>query len=107
MLQVFNDEKGALIKWTLPRKHIALQTFVHTYELYGFIVKVDSNEELPSISQWSKVGNVQPMKLPMAVTLTNILKTKKYVFAVRAVFDKSASLVSEFSKPSYLREDSG
>ena len=104
MLQVFNDKKGVLIKWTLPKKFISLQAFVHMYELYGFIITRDSNEELPSISRWSKVGDVQPLKLPMAVTLTNILKTKNYVFAVRAVFNKGGTLVSEFSKPSYLRD---
>lgn len=101
VVQVFHDTKGVLIKWTLPKKYIHLQEGVKLYELYAYIVKRGS-DELPPISQWSKVGVIKPLKLPMAVTLTNVVKTKKYAFAVRALFGKTAS---QYSKPSSLRED--
>ena len=100
MVQVLNDVKGVLIKWTLPKKYIPLEALVRSYEIYAFIVKADGTGVYPPFSEWSKVGKIQPLKLPMAVTLTNVLKTKKYMFSVRAIFDEDSATVSQFSKPS-------
>ena len=105
LVQVMHDEKGVLIKWTLPKKYLKLQEGVTAYELYAHIIKGRVEEEIPPVSDWSRVGKVKPLKLPMAVTLTNVIKTKKYFFSVRALFG-SETCASQFSKPSCFREDS-
>ena len=101
-----HDEKGVLIKWTLPKKYLKLQDDVTMYELYAHIIKggADQEEEVPPVSKWSQVGKVKPLRLPMAVTLTNVVRTKRYFFSVRALFGSEA-YASQFSKPSCFQED--
>lgn len=99
-----HDTNGVLIKWTLPKKYLKLQEGVTIYELYAYIVKGGTEEDLPPVSEWSKVGKVKPLRLPMAVTLTNVVKSKKYFFSVRALFG-SESCATRFSKPSSFQEE--
>ena len=99
VVQVINNAKGTTIKWTLPSKHLQLQSSVSVYELYTHIVKKTDKEDVPPISEWDRVGKVKPMKLPMAVILKNVTKTKKYLFSVRALFGEGDSCASQFSKP--------
>lgn len=105
VVQVFHDLKGVLVKWTFPTKYLYLQGGVKMYEIYAYIA-AGGIEEVPPVSQahWTKVGTIHPLKLPMAVTLNNILMTKKYSFSVRAVFDDLTRVTSQFSKPGSLRE---
>jgi hypothetical protein len=106
LVQVMHDEKGVLIKWTLPKKYLELQEGVTMYELYAHIIKGGADqEEIPPVSEWSQVGKVKPLRLPMAVTLTNVVKTKKYFFSVRALFGSEA-YASQFSKPNCFGEES-
>ncbi len=106
LVQVMHDEKGVLIKWTLPKKYLELQEGVTMYELYAHIIKGGADhEEIPPVSEWSQVGKVKPLRLPMAVTLTNVVKTKKYFFPVRVLFGGEAC-ASQFSKPSCFGEES-
>ena len=105
VVQVYRDSKDIVIKWTLPSKYLHLQGGVETYEIYAHITN-DGSGEVPPVSspgRWTKVGTISSLKLPMAVTLSNILMTKKYSFSVRAVFDESSSVTSQFSKPSSLK----
>ena len=104
LVQVLHDEKGVLIKWTLPKEFLRLQDSVTIYELYAYIKKGGGEEAVPPVSEWSQVGRVKPLKLPMAVTLTNVVKTKKYFFSVRALFG-SETCATQFSKPSSFQED--
>ena len=104
VLQVFHDLKGVLVKWTLPTKYLHLQRVVKVYEIYAFITDCNTEEIPPvSLTHWTKVGTIHPLKLPMAVTLNNILMTKRYSFSVRAVFDEPTQVTSQFSRPGSLR----
>lgn len=104
VVQVFHDLKGVLVKWTFPTKYLHLQGGVKVYEIYAYITDCN-REEVPPVSQtqWTKVGTIHPLKLPMAVTLNNILMTKRYSFSVRAVFDEPTQVASQFSRPGSLR----
>lgn len=53
---------------------------VRDYQLYGYRL----TEDKPSSNNWSSLGHVKALKLPMAVTLTQFKKGQKYFFCVRA-----------------------
>ena len=52
------------------------------YQLYAY---QETSVSVISSSLWKKVGDVKPLPLPMACTLTQFMEGHKYHFAVRAV----------------------
>ncbi len=92
--------KGIVIKWTFPEEHLHKQHYVDTYELFAWVSSSHSAEP-PDISVWAKVGRIDPLSLPMQVTLTNFAVGQAYSFSVRAVFKGGA--MSAHSQPKTLK----
>lgn len=95
IVQASKVANGLLIKWTFASKHLPWQTSVQRYELYAYVCKKGSS--VPDISQWGKVGEIKPLALPMAVTLTNFAVGQCYAFAVRVNYCSGVS--STYSDP--------
>ena len=93
LVQVSHSSKGLVVKWTFPDKFLNMQHLVHSYEL--FASSADTVDKL-QISRWAKVGSINPLPLPMAVTMTNFTKGC-YRFSVRALFVKG--YCSGYSQP--------
>ena len=89
-------DQGVVIKWTFSEEGLSKQGSVIRYELYAH-VSSSKPESLPPLDQWGKVGDIKPMSLPMAVTLTNFAKGQYYSFSVRAFFP--GGRLSEYSEP--------
>ena len=90
--KVFN---GILIKWTFPVEHLSWQNFVERYDLYAFVSL--KGTKIPDVSLWGKVGEIKPLALPMAVTLTNFAVGQSYAFAVLVKYVGGVS--SQYSEP--------
>ena len=90
--KVFN---GLLIKWTFAQEHLRWQNFVTCYDLYAFVC--NKGTKIPDINLWGKVGEIKPLALPMAVTLTNFAVGQRYAFAVKVKYVKN--MTSNYSKP--------
>ena len=94
-LQVVSTSQGIMIKWTFGEEHIHKQCYVNHYDLYAHANS--KTNPLPPVPQWGKVGSVNPLPLPMAVTLTNFARGQCYFFAVRALFRGGGK--SDYSEP--------
>ena len=86
---------GLLIKWTFAPEHLRYQTSVVRYDLYAFVC--NKGTKVPDVSQWGKVGEIRPLALPMAVTLTNFAIGQCYAFSVRVNY--IGGLTSCYSEP--------
>ena len=95
-LSVTQVANGLLIKWTFANEHLSMQTQVDRYELYAFVCS--KGMSIPDISQWGKVGEIKPLALPMAVTLTNFATGQCYAFSVKVYYN--GGLSSNFCPPS-------
>ena len=91
--KVFN---GLLIKWTLSQEYLVWQNLVVQYDLYAFVCN-NKDTKIPDVSLWCKVGEIKPLALPMAVTLTNFAVGQRYAFSVRAKYLSGAT--SDYSEP--------
>ena len=83
-IQTRATDNGIVIKWTFDGEHLHKQHYVIKYELYACVGT--RGTRIPPISEWGKVGEIDPLPLPMQVTLTNFAKGQAYSFAVRARF---------------------
>ena len=86
---------GLVIKWTFSPQDISWQNFVERYDLYAFVSNKTS--KIPDVSLWGKVGEIKPLALPMAVTLTNFAIGQRYAFAVRVRY--VGGITSRYSNP--------
>ena len=94
-LQASKVVTGLIIKWTFSPEHLSWQNFVKRYDLYAFVSNRISN--IPDVSLWGKVGEIKPLALPMAVTLTNFAVGQRYAFAVRVSY--VGGVTSRYSNP--------
>ena len=94
-LQASKVVTGLVIKWTFSPEHLSWQNFVRRYDLYAFVSNRTSN--IPDVSLWGKVGEIKPLALPMAVTLTNFAVGQRYAFAVRVSY--VGGVTSRYSNP--------
>ena len=94
-LQASKSKSGLLIKWTLSPEDLSWQSFVDRYSLYAFVSH--RTAEIPDVCLWGKVGEIKPLALPMAVTLTNFAVGQRYAFAVRVKY--VSGLSSRYSNP--------
>ena len=97
-LSVTKVANGLLIKWTFANEYLSWQTQVERYELYAFVCS--KGISIPDISQWGKVGEIKPLALPMAVTLTNFAMGQCYAFSVKVCYN--GGLSSNFGPPSTI-----
>ncbi|KAG8228634.1 hypothetical protein J437_LFUL008285 [Ladona fulva] len=91
VLKVAKVVNGVVVSWNvnLTPNHEEIDK----YQLFAY---QESNAP-PSTSLWKKVGDVKPLKLPMACTLTQFAEGHRYHFAIRAV--DVHSRIGPFSKP--------
>ncbi|XP_046403565.1 proteasome adapter and scaffold protein ECM29-like [Ischnura elegans] len=91
VLKLSKVVNGVVLSWTvnLTPNHEEIEK----YQLFAY---QESNLP-PSTSLWKKVGDVKPLKLPMACTLSQFTEGHRYHFAIRAV-DVHAR-IGPFSKP--------
>ena len=87
--------QGLLIKWTFSTEFLHWQNMVEKYDLYAFVC--NRGVEVPDVSLWGKVGEIKPLALPMAVTLTNFARGQCYAFSVRVNY--ISGVVSRYSDP--------
>lgn len=80
-LQVSSTARGIIVRWSFAFEDLFYQTLIKHYVLCAYVGKA-----LPPLSAWGKVGNIRPMRLPMAVTLTNFMPGETYYFVVQAHF---------------------
>lgn len=85
---------GIILTWTLDLFSPAKHAEVKDYQLYGY----KGAAEGPSSNNWTSLGHVKALKLPMAVTLTQFQHGQKYFFCVRA--RDSFGRYGPFSTPS-------
>ena len=94
-LQATKVFTGLVIKWTFSQEDLSWQTFVERYDLYAFVSS--KMAKIPDVSLWGKVGEIKPMALPMAVTLTNFAIGQRYAFAVKVRY--VGGVTSRYSNP--------
>lgn len=71
---------GIILTWTMDQYVPNRHAMVRDYQLYGY----KATDTQPSSTNWSSLGHVKALKLPMAVTLTQFHPGQKYFFSVRA-----------------------
>ena len=94
-VQASKVHNGLLIKWTFAQEHLRWQNVVKRYDLYAFVC--NKGTTIPDVTLWGKVGEIKPLALPMAVTLTNFAVGQRYAFAVRVRY--TGNMTSCYSNP--------
>ena len=92
-LEISRLTEGIKLSWNM-NLNLTIYASITSYQIYAY----QERAALPVFSTlWKKVGDVKALDLPMACTLTQFGKGKKYHFAVRA--RDCHSRVGNFSDP--------
>lgn len=71
---------GIILSWKIT-SNLELFSEIASYQIYAY----HETKGEPRSENWSKIGDVKALQLPMAVTLTQFMAHNRYFFAVRAV----------------------
>eukprot|EP00118_Oscarella_pearsei_P003932 m.16336 g.16336 ORF g.16336 m.16336 type:complete len:490 (+) comp26866_c0_seq1:420-1889(+) len=78
---VFNS--GIILKWHLKNEDICKCSMIAKYELFSSYGHPATQR--PQYSSWNQIGSVRALALPMQCTLTQFVKGRRYILAIRAL----------------------
>ncbi|CAF0742129.1 unnamed protein product [Adineta steineri] len=91
-LSIAQDNTTVRLTWNLPSTPVES---IKNYEIYAY-----KQSSVVSTTDWKKIGKVDSMRLPMAVTLKEFQSNSYYAFAVRGI--SNTNNIGPFCEPKII-----